>query len=143
MTHIRQKTCSPKHVLSSLLLGAAILVGSMGCAGADESAAGSVSVKELYTSLGQDKTSRVLDVRTLREYDTGHIASAVNVPLKKLGSRLDKVDAEKSQEIYVVAGTPESTVEAVKLLEAEGFTKITEVAGGMPAWSAKRYPVEK
>ncbi len=143
MIHIHQKTPRTNSLLSCVVLGLLIALGSVGCSASAGTDGGSITVKDLYQTLGQDKTSRVLDVRTLREYDSGHIAGAVNVPLKNLATRIDRVDADKSQTIYVVSGTDEQTAEAVALLEAEGYSRVSDVAGGMNAWSAKRYPVEK
>ncbi len=141
MTHIHQKTLRPNHLLSSLVLAFGIVLGSMGCSASASTAEGTVSVKNLHATLAQDKTTRVLDVRTLREYDAGHISGALNVPVKYLATDLEKMDAEKSQEIYVVSMEGARAAEAVAVLRAEGYTNVSQVDGGMNAWTAKGYSV--
>lgn len=84
---------------------------------------------------------QVIDVRTPKEYKAGHIKNAVNMHVydKDFEQRLDKLDKNKPVYVYCKAGG--RSAEAVEIMQKKGFKKITELDGGMDAWTEAGSPV--
>ncbi len=82
----------------------------------------------------------VLDVRPPEEYEAGHIAGAISVPLSELSRRL--ADLPRDREIVAYCRGPYCVlaIEAVELLRARGF-KAVRLEHGVPDWRALGYPV--
>ena len=76
----------------------------------------------------------VLDVRTPREFDAGHIPGAVLHPLDKLSGSLPSLDRATPIAVHCKSGY-RSTI-ACSLMEAAGFTQIHNLAGGYDAWTS-------
>lgn len=77
----------------------------------------------------------VLDVRTVQEYDAGHIPGALHVPHTEVRDRLDAVRAAgggRSVVVYCMKG-PRARV-AEKALAAGGLTRIAHLNGGFIGW---------
>ncbi|MBM3390722.1 MAG: metalloregulator ArsR/SmtB family transcription factor [Betaproteobacteria bacterium] len=83
----------------------------------------------------------VIDVRPEAEYEAGHIAGAVNVPLDALPRFLRKLPRE--QEIVAYCRGPYCLLafEAVEKLRSKGF-RARRLEDGFPEWQAERLPVE-
>jgi glyoxylase-like metal-dependent hydrolase (beta-lactamase superfamily II)/rhodanese-related sulfurtransferase len=91
-----------------------------------------IGVEELDARIREGLAGRVVDVRRPGEWQAGHIAGAVHVPLNTLGDRAGELP--KDQPVAVVcAGGFRSSI-GTSILEQQGFTKITNVVGGMAAW---------
>ena len=71
----------------------------------------------------------ILDVRTEREFSTGHIKGAVNISLGTIRERFSELDRTKT---YITTGSHGlRSVKAVSLLKEQGFKNVYN--GG--AWS--------
>ncbi|PBQ33784.1 sulfurtransferase [Sphingobacteriaceae bacterium] len=64
----------------------------------------------------------ILDVRTEREYRTGHIEGAVNIPLSKLHE--DSIALDKTKVIVTCCSHGLRSVKAVTLLKEHGFKEV-------------------
>lgn len=86
---------------------------------------------------------QIIDVRTPKEYQSGHIAGAVNMHVydKDFEQRLDKLDKNKPVYVYCKAGG--RSAEAVEALKGKGFKTIVELDGGMDAWKEAGKPVKQ
>jgi hydroxyacylglutathione hydrolase len=82
----------------------------------------------------------VLDVRTVRERESKHIESSVNVPLNHLQARLPELPCERRMVVHCAGGYRSSI--AISLLQRHGFEHLIELIGGMAAWEAAKLPVE-
>jgi len=83
----------------------------------------------------------LLDVRTPEEYAEGHIAGAKLIPIQVLAEHLK--DVPKDKQVYVYCHSGGRSARASKLLAANGFSHIENMEGGIVAWKAAGYPVEK
>jgi rhodanese-related sulfurtransferase len=80
-----------------------------------------------------------VDVRRPGEWQSGHIAQAVLLPLNELEARAEALDRERPV-VAMCAGGYRSAI-ATSVLERLGFRKITNVVGGMAAWNAAKLEV--
>ncbi|MEI7879353.1 MAG: FAD-dependent oxidoreductase [bacterium] len=70
----------------------------------------------------------ILDVRSPQEYELWHIPGAVNIPLGKLRSQLDKIPRDRMVYLYCKVGF--RSYLAYRLLRQRGITKLATLAGG-------------
>lgn len=82
-----------------------------------------VDRKELLALVRQGAVT-VLDVRPVEEFNAGHVAGALSIPLRELKLRLSELP--RKQEIVAYCRGPYCvlSVEAVEILRAEGFQAI-------------------
>jgi rhodanese-related sulfurtransferase len=88
-------------------------------------------------------TLTIIDVRTNREFENGHIPTAQHIPLSVLKKELQSLKADQDQEIYLVCAVGGRSGQAQRFLSANGFTKTINVDGGTNEWATKGYPLEK
>ncbi|VAV92985.1 hypothetical protein MNBD_ALPHA04-11 [hydrothermal vent metagenome] len=91
--------------------------------------------------LEEDKTAVLLDVRTPEEFNAGHIDGAENIDFKS-PDFVDKIGNLAKDKHYVVyCGSGKRSGKATAKMDELGFTKITDVDGGITAWSAANLPL--
>ena len=76
----------------------------------------------------------VVDVRTAREFQGGHIDGAMHLPLGDLHERAREIPTGRPVAVICEAGYRSSLASSV--LAKEGVTDIVNVTGGMSAWRA-------
>lgn len=93
---------------------------------------------EIKASEFMDMTARggfvLIDVRTEKEYNSGYIPGAVNIPDKELLQRISELNVSKNDMIvvYCEAGV-RSKKSAGELLNA-GYTNVVDITDGMRGW---------
>lgn len=92
-----------------------------------------ITTAELKNEL-KDKNKLFIDVRTPREYKGKHIMEFTNIPLHLLAQKAEK-ELSKDKEVIVICQSGMRSGQASKLLKKLGFKKVTNVKGGMNAWS--------
>ncbi|MBF7093845.1 rhodanese-like domain-containing protein [Streptococcus sp. HF-1907] len=90
-----------------------------------------INIDQLENLLANQEIN-LIDVREADEYASGHIPSAVNMPLSQLDDSFLSLDADKSY--YLVCQMGGRSARAYQFLEAQGFD-VTNVDGGTSAWS--------
>lgn len=83
----------------------------------------------------------VIDVRTEREWNAGHIKGAVHIHGGQLQDKVDLVSHDKR--VAVICGTGYRGSIAASFLQRAGFEEVSNVLGGMMAWQNAGYPVEQ
>lgn len=92
-----------------------------------------LSAIELKTKL-QDKVQLfLLDVREPFEFAHAHIDGSVLIPLNQIPQRLQEIDME--QEIVLICHHGMRSMQAANFLTQVGFRKISNLVGGIDAWS--------
>ena len=98
-----------------------------------------VSVGEAKAMIDSNTSLVLLDVRTLSEYNSGHIRNTMHLPLAELGGRLDELNP--TDEILVYCASGGRSASASQLLVDNGFSHIYNMLGGITAWINAGYPV--
>lgn len=83
--------------------------------------------------------TQVVDVRSEKEWSSGHIQDALHIPLGGLKGRMEELD--KDSDIIVVCGSGYRSSIGASLLQANGFTKTSSMDGGMAAWNQRKLPL--
>jgi rhodanese-related sulfurtransferase len=85
----------------------------------------------------------VLDVREQDEYDRGHVAGSILIPLGALLGRVAEIQESKSREIVVICHGGKRSATACGQLAQVGFGKTFNIAGGILAWNKAGLAVVK
>ena len=93
-----------------------------------------IGVEELDARMREGRAGRVVDVRRPGEWQSGHVAGAMNVPLNTLEERTADLPKEEPLAVLCAGGFRSSI--GTSILERQGFTRITNVVGGMAAWKS-------
>jgi len=84
----------------------------------------------------------LLDVRTAKEFQDGHIPSATLLPIAELPKRLKELPSDKTQPILVYCGTGIRSSKAAHLLYQHGYKDVYNLSGGLHAWIAAQKPIK-
>ena len=76
----------------------------------------------------------LLDVRTVEEFEKGHIANAINIPIDELRNRMAELDANKNIYIYCQAGLRGYL--GHRILKQNNYNKVLNLSGGYQIWEA-------
>lgn len=89
----------------------------------------------------------VIDVLPTDHYQSGHIPSAVNVPLgtDRFVDAVEGVSGSKEQPIIVYCASSECDLspKAAEQLEKAGFSRVADFEGGMKEWKAAGFEVSQ
>lgn len=122
-----------------------VLAVVMLCACAKESKTTSTSTVSTYRQITQseaadimenDKSCIILDVRTLEEYNEGHIPNAICIPNEIIIDKQPSKLPDKDQLILVYCRSGRRSKEAAEKLAAMGYSNIVEF-GGIRDWTGK------
>ncbi|MFA7384156.1 MAG: rhodanese-like domain-containing protein [Desulfurivibrionaceae bacterium] len=79
---------------------------------------------------------QLLDVRQPKEYEAGHLAGAILIPLKELPGRLGELEKEKPVIAYCAVGGRSKA--AAQLLAGQDFAEVYNMIGGIKAWQGNQ-----
>ena len=98
------------------------------------------------THLMNREDALVVDVREPGEYGAGHILGAKNVPLAQIDSRIQsghELGKRKDKPVILYCDSGDRASKAVAALKKQGFSRVANLSGGLPAWQQAGLPVEK
>lgn len=74
----------------------------------------------------------VVDVRSVKEWESGHIDGSLNIPLPHLAEQVQDISADTPVVVHCASGYRSST--AIGILEQAGRTQAMDLIGGYDAW---------
>ena len=101
----------------------------------------SLSSRELTALVNSDQ-GVVLDVRTHKDFGTGHIVDALNIPFDKLVERMVELEKHKAKTIIVVDAMGQHAGMVARDLKKAGYTA-AKLGGGIASWRGDNLPVVK
>ena len=81
----------------------------------------------------------ILDVRNATEWASGHLPSAIHIPLGYLSERLDDVPSDRPVVVHCQGGGRSAI--AASLLHRAGRGNVSNMVGGFQAWMGAGLPV--
>jgi len=137
-----------KHQAFGLLtiVFALALIGVSGCYAAE--------LKDGVTHLSQtefkDKATQVgtvvIDIRTDREYKSGHIKGAKHIPITEIFANISLLDEYRGKDLvfYCHSGVRvRRLTDYLREIEHPNQSQLFHLKGDMRAWAARRLPIEK
>lgn len=82
--------------------------------------------------LDEKKGAVILDVRTKKEFEAGHVPGSIHIALTDIGAKAKKL--RKDKEIVVVCQSGSRSIWAIKRMMGMGFTNLVNLKGGYGAW---------
>jgi phage shock protein E len=76
-------------------------------------------------SVAVDERGQIIDVRTAKEYDGGHLETAVNIPYTEIGEKIADHVKNKEAKITVYCRSGRRSGIAKKTLDGMGYTNVT------------------
>jgi len=98
-----------------------------------------ITVHDLATMRDERPDLVVVDVREPSEWDDGHVAGAVNLPMSQALERMGELPAGRPKAVLCAGGLRSSSV--ISALQRGGIGDCYNVAGGMNEWIKSGYPV--
>lgn len=95
-----------------------------------------LSVCDLKTALRDGDAPKILDVRTVGEWDAEHLDGATHLPLPSVPGKMR--DLPNDQPLAVICGSGYRSSIAASFLQSRGFRRVQNVMGGMGAYAETR-----
>jgi len=83
----------------------------------------------------------LIDIRPAEEYQAGHVAGAISIPLGELKSRLTEIPRDAEVVAYCRGPFCVLAPQALDILRGAGIPA-RRLDGGLPEWRAAGHPVE-
>lgn len=100
-----------------------------------------LSPEDAQKELASDATLKLLDVRTAPEHRSYRLRGAALLPVQELATRLQELDPNTNWLVYCEHGR--RSLVACEILAQAGFSKLTNLRGGIAHWVGKGLPVER
>lgn len=104
-----------------------------------------INVADLYELIQAGGSPVIIDVRsiTARALEPRWIPGALHVPLQDVARRLKDLPRDKDIVLYCTCPSEASAARVAKILMNHGFKRVRPLYGGLDAWVAAGYTVEK
>jgi adenylyltransferase/sulfurtransferase len=99
-----------------------------------------ITPAELKARLDRGDSLTIVDVREPFEWDISNLAAhgARLIPMGELPGRLDEIDP--ADEVIVQCRSGHRSANVVQFLQANGYTRVLNLAGGINAWAGEVDP---
>jgi len=95
------------------------------------------------TTLINRNDAVVVDVRTVKEFNEGHIINSIHIPQADISTRLSDIEKYKHKPIIVSCRSGQRSGQVCGQLKKQGFDHIYNLAGGVMAWKNANFPLTK
>jgi membrane protein DedA with SNARE-associated domain/rhodanese-related sulfurtransferase len=104
-----------------------------------------ISVADLYELIQEGASPVIIDVRsiTARALEPRWIPGALHVPLQDVARQLKELPRDRDIILYCTCPSEASAARVAKILMNHGFKRVRPLHGGLDAWVAAGYDVEK
>jgi adenylyltransferase/sulfurtransferase len=105
--------------------------------------AGETSVEQLKARIDRHDPIWILDVREPREYEINRIPGSTLIPLGELPKRLTEIpQGPNAPDVVVHCKMGGRSAKAVAFLKEQGFTRVSNLTGGILAWVDRVDPTQ-
>ncbi|MBL6448733.1 rhodanese-like domain-containing protein [Fulvivirga sp. 29W222] len=96
-----------------------------------------VDSEKFEAMLHEYPDAQLVDVRTAREYSSGHLEHAVNIDYNSPSFKNDISKLKKDQPVFVYCAVGGRSASASYILKEQGFTHIVDLGGGIADWKKR------
>ena len=101
-----------------------------------------IDAEALIGQIHEQRAPIIIDVRSRREFDEGHVPGARHIPFWRMASKTRDLAAFKDDSIVLYCGHGPRAYLAGAALRRRGFSNISYLAGHMTRWKAMNLPLE-
>jgi len=105
----------------------------------DEETVNTVDVRDAFARARRGAV--LIDVRSAREWESGHAQGARHVPPERIAS--EATGLRRDDEVLVICASGHRSARAARALAQMGFRNVSNVAGGTHAWIRAGLPVRR
>ena len=91
-----------------------------------------ITPEDVQAKLDRKDAFTLLDVREPQEWSVSHLNGAIHVPLQQVPQRLAEIPRDRDLVVYCRSGG--RSAHAQRFLEANGYSRVRNLTGGMRAW---------
>jgi len=95
------------------------------------------------TRLINREDAQVVDIRSQKEFENGHIIDAIHVAADELGGQVEKLKKYKDKGVIFCCASGSVSIKEARKLMNEGFEKVYCLKGGILSWQNARLPLSK
>lgn len=129
-------------VQEQVLLVAALAILIVAYMRHESSAGGAkLSVNQIIQALNAE-TAILVDLREKKEFESGHVANAMNIPYAKINDSLGKLEKHKAKQIILTDNLGQHSGGVAKTLMKAGY-QVARMRGGMGEWKQDGLPLVK
>lgn len=81
------------------------------------------------TTWAQRGDTVIIDVRTIEEWNAGHLATAQHLQLELVADAIDKVVSDKEQQVYLYCRSGNRSGQAKLIMEQLGYSNVVNAGG--------------
>jgi hydroxyacylglutathione hydrolase len=81
----------------------------------------------------------IIDIRSEKEWNAGHIPDSLNIPLNHLRERVSELPSNRGVVVHCEGGYRSAI--AASLLAGAGRPEVMDMVGGFKAWTTSKLPV--
>jgi rhodanese-related sulfurtransferase len=119
-------------VASMLALGVSV----SGCGSKEQDAAVAAQIQNSHTQQTQKAANEshknnaiVIDVRTLAEWNNGHLSNAVFLPMDQLSDKISVIVPDKNQPVILYCQSGNRAGRMMNLMKEQGYTQVVNAGG--------------
>jgi len=98
---------------------------------------------EEFNAKTQNKEVQLVDIRTLREFNDGHIIKAKNIDFYSRNFIAEINKLKKTQPVYLYCKTGARSRHAANKISKMDFTEVYDLQGGISNWYIKNFKIVK
>lgn len=102
-----------------------------------------ITSAQLFAQIKAGNPPVILDVRTVEEYEAGHIPGAIQIDFQDVPKRIKDLQSFAQQDVVVYCERGFRAQIAETALQEAGFDRIYHLEGDIKAWRQAKFPVEK
>lgn len=102
-----------------------------------------ITVEQAH-QMQKEKSTFLIDVRELFEFEEARAEHAINIPLDEINKeKLEQIKVQMQDQVLLICRSGRRSMTAAQLLESQGFEKLFNVEGGTLAWIDAGLPIEE
>ncbi|MGG5462198.1 rhodanese-like domain-containing protein [Clostridium sp. B9] len=102
-----------------------------------EPVAKDISIEEAKKLIADGEVTLILDVRTEKEYNEGHLENSIQIAVEDLKDNLADIEKFKDQLVLVYCKSGNRSGDAMNILKENGFTNLVHMKDGISAWDGE------
>lgn len=102
-----------------------------------------ISPQEVRDAVYDDNPHQLIDVRTLEEFNEGHLKNAQNICVTDSDFEENIAKLDRDQPIYLYCRSGKRSARAAEILKDLGFKEIYDMEGGILKWESEHLETEK
>ncbi len=102
----------------------------------------SVSANEA-AKMQNERHAVIVDVRETDEWNAGHIAGAIHIPLSDVKNRVAELEKFKDSPVITQCRSGARSAKAAEVLKNDGFSAVYNLDGGINAWQKAALDIQQ